>query len=164
MKEEFMRLTMLTIALAAASLLRAQEKAPAGPPPEMVSAVIPVKTLSGDAFERLCKLLDAFKVSFRADDRLRKILVYGPKGVVEQMKRVVQELDRSHGRRELGTGGFARESCRLLGRLAFLNPHRQHVPQFYMLVLGGRAELPRHHLEFGREWRRRFSRRLYRTS
>jgi hypothetical protein len=89
-----MKLTILTLALTASSLMIAQEKAPEPMPPNMVSAVIPVKTLSGDAFQRLVRLLKAFKVSFSADDRLRTILVYAPKDVVEQMKRVVQELDR----------------------------------------------------------------------
>jgi hypothetical protein len=87
---------MMSLVLAAASM-RAQEKAPEPPPApkvDMVSAVIPVKTLSGDAFQRLVRLLGAFKASFSADDRLRTIVVYAPKDVVEQMKRVVQELDR----------------------------------------------------------------------
>ena len=83
---------MLTMTLVAASLLA--QDAPPPQPANMVSAVIPVKTLSGDAFQRLVKLLNAFKVSFSSDDRLRTILVYAPKDVVEQMKRVVQELDR----------------------------------------------------------------------
>ena len=99
--------TVLTLALATVTMLPAQDKsAQAAQEFEslqglvearrsaMVSAVIPVKTLTGDAFARLVKLLQAFKVSFQADDRLRTILVYGPKDVVEQMKKVVLELDR----------------------------------------------------------------------
>ena len=94
-----MRLTtkipMMMIAFALASVLSAQEKAvELLLQPNMVSAVIPVKTLSGDAFSRLVRLLKAFKVSYTSDDRLRTILVYAPKDVVEQMKKVVLELDR----------------------------------------------------------------------
>jgi hypothetical protein len=89
-----MKLTMLTLALTVLSLLMAQEKVPDTLPQNMVSAVIPVKTLSGDAFQRLVRLLSAFKANYSADDRLRTILVYAPKDVVEQMKRVVQELDK----------------------------------------------------------------------
>lgn len=61
---------------------------------DMVAAVIPVKTLSGDAFHRLERLLNAFNVRIAADERLRTFVVYAPKDVVEQIKRVVQELDR----------------------------------------------------------------------
>lgn len=88
---------ILILVLSAGCLLAAQEKVkvePLAEGKEMVSAVIPVKTLSGDAFHRLVKLLNAFKVSFSADDRLRTIVVYAEKDVVEQMKKVIQELDR----------------------------------------------------------------------
>ncbi len=78
----------------AARLRQEVEEKYANQQPNMVSAVIPVKTLSGDAFSRLVRLLSAFKVSYSADDRLRTILVYAPKDVVEQMKKVVLELDR----------------------------------------------------------------------
>ena len=101
-----MRLTTkfpIVIAFALVSVLTAQEKAPELPqPPTMVSAVIPVKTLSGDAFSRLVRLLKAFNVSYTSDDRLRTILVYGPKDVVEQMKKVVQELDRPGSEAAMG--------------------------------------------------------------
>ncbi len=108
-RKDFMRSvkTVLALALATVTMLPAQDKsAQAAQEFEslqglvearrtaLVSAVIPVKTLTGDAFARLVKLLHAFKVSFAADDRLRTILVYGPKDVVEQMKKVVLELDR----------------------------------------------------------------------
>ena len=101
-----MRLTTkipIMIALALVSVLTAQEKAPEPPQqPNMVSAVIPVKTLSGDAFSRLVRLLSAFKVSYTSDDRLRTILVYAPKDVVEQMRKVVLELDRPGSEAAMG--------------------------------------------------------------
>jgi hypothetical protein len=102
-----MKIPILTaLALVGADLMPAQDEAVnalikqkieekyANPQANMVSAVIPVKTLTGDAFQRLVNLLKAFKVSYQADDRLRTILVYAPKDVVEQMKKVVLELDR----------------------------------------------------------------------
>ena len=106
---------VLTLALATVTILSAQDK-PAAATQDiealrgivearrsaMVSAVIPVKTLSGDAFQRLVKLLSAFKVSYVADDRLRTILVYAPKDVVEQMKKVVFELDRPGSEASVG--------------------------------------------------------------
>ncbi len=86
----------------AARLKQEVEEKYANQQPNMVSAVIPVKTLSGDAFSRLVRLLSAFKVSYSADDRLRTILVYAPKDVVEQMKNVVQELDRPGSEAAIG--------------------------------------------------------------
>lgn len=56
--------------------------------------IIHVKTLSGDAFNRLSSLLRPFQVQFQADEKLRTIVVYGPKDTVAQMKKVVEQLDR----------------------------------------------------------------------
>ena len=55
--------------------------------------IIHVKTLTGDSFDRLVKLLVVFSVRLAADGQLRTIVVYGPKDVVAQMRRVVTELD-----------------------------------------------------------------------
>ncbi len=56
--------------------------------------IIHVKSLSGDAFTRLSNLLQPFQVEFQADEKLRTIVVYGPKDTVAQMKKVVEQLDR----------------------------------------------------------------------
>ena len=98
-------ISVIPIALTVVSLAWGQDTPPAivlPQPPEMVSAVIPVKTLSGDSFGRLVKLLSAFKANFSADDRLRTIVVFAPKDVVEQMKKVVQELDRPGSEAAMG--------------------------------------------------------------
>lgn len=55
--------------------------------------IIHVKTLTGDSFDRLVKLLGVFNARVQADQQLRTIVVYAPKDVVEQMRRVVAELD-----------------------------------------------------------------------
>ncbi|HVW11174.1 MAG TPA: hypothetical protein VHC90_21460 [Bryobacteraceae bacterium] len=57
------------------------------------AAVIHVNTLTGDSFDRLVNLLRVFKASVQADSQLRTIVVYAPKDVVAQMKRVIAELD-----------------------------------------------------------------------
>jgi hypothetical protein len=92
--------------LLTATALVAQEK-PAeakpeakGPPEEAV--IIPVKTLSGDSFNRLAKMLGVFHVRYVADDKLRTILVYGPPDVIAQMRRVVEELDRPGSEAAIG--------------------------------------------------------------
>jgi hypothetical protein len=50
-----------------------------------------VKTLSGDSFKRLAGMLTAFAAKYTYDDKLRTILVYAPKDVVAQMRRVVEQ-------------------------------------------------------------------------
>jgi hypothetical protein len=91
--EIIMRLPIIltTTLLAAYSLIGQEKTEPAGP---LEAAVIPVKTLSGDSFNRLAKLLGAFGVKFTADDKLRTIVVYAPKEVVAEMRRVVAQLDQ----------------------------------------------------------------------
>ncbi|MBI3683075.1 MAG: hypothetical protein HY235_22100 [Acidobacteria bacterium] len=64
--------------------------------------IIPVKTLSGDSFNRLAKLLAVFNVKYMSDDKLRTIVVYAPKDVVAQMRRVVEELDRPGSEAAIG--------------------------------------------------------------
>ncbi|MES1262191.1 MAG: hypothetical protein ABUS49_10680, partial [Acidobacteriota bacterium] len=67
------------IAVMAASLLYGQDK-PAEVKTENWEAVnIPVKTLTGDSFQRLLKLLTVFdnNARFAGDSQLRTISVYG---------------------------------------------------------------------------------------
>lgn len=95
-----MRLFIVT--LTAAGLLFAQDK-PAEPKPEpSEAAVIQVKTLTGDSFQRLMNLLAVFGVKVRGDSEMRTIVVYAPKDVVEQMRRVVEQLDRPGSQAALG--------------------------------------------------------------
>jgi hypothetical protein len=94
--------TLMAILLAA-SFLQAQEK-----PAEVVkqepreAVIIPVKTLTGDSFDRLVNLLGVFQAQLRADKNLRTIIVYAPKDVVEQMRKVVNELDRPGSEAAIG--------------------------------------------------------------
>jgi len=93
---------MMTILLAA-MVLHAQDK-----PSEVVKAqpreavIIPVKTLTGDSFNRLVRLLGVFSAQMNADEKLRTIVVYAPKDVVEQMRKVVNELDRPGSEAAIG--------------------------------------------------------------
>jgi hypothetical protein len=101
-----MRLPMIVATVAfSAMVMIAQEKAPEPKEakqgnPEAV--IIPVKTLSGDSFNRLAKMLGVFGVRYVADDKLRTILVYAPPDVVKQMRRVVEELDRPGSEAAIG--------------------------------------------------------------
>ena len=94
--------TLMAILLAA-SLLQAQDK-----PAEVVkqepreAVIIPVKTLTGDSFDRLVRLLGVFGAQMSADKNLRTIVVYAPKDVVEQMRKVVNELDRPGSEAAIG--------------------------------------------------------------
>jgi hypothetical protein len=95
----------ITTLMLAASLLAGQEKAPelVLPKPEPFEAVIiPVKTLSGDSFNRLAKLLGVFGAKIIADDKLRTIVVYAPKDVVAQVRRVVEQLDKPGSEAAIG--------------------------------------------------------------
>jgi hypothetical protein len=90
--------------LVIAGLLQAQDK-PAEPKPEpREAAIIPVKTLTGDSFDRLVRLLNVFnaQAQFSGDKNLRTIVVYAPKDVVEQMRKVVAELDRPGSEAAIG--------------------------------------------------------------
>jgi len=94
--------------LAMAALLCAQDKPPAaadaaGAKQENYeAAIIPVKTLTGDSFDRLSKLLGVFNVRFVADEKLRTIVVYAPKDVVEKMRKVVEQLDQPGSEAAIG--------------------------------------------------------------
>jgi hypothetical protein len=90
--------TILIVAALAASTVWAQNaadtKAPQPPNREGYEAqVIHVKTLTGDSFNRLSKMLQVFNVGISGDENLRTIVVYGPKDVVAQVEKVVAELD-----------------------------------------------------------------------
>jgi hypothetical protein len=91
-------LAIISSSILAAAMLAGQEK-PAEPKKEaeqgsMEAAIIPVKTLTGDSFDRLVNMLRVFNVKYSADNKLRTILVYAPKDVVAQIRRVVEQLDR----------------------------------------------------------------------
>lgn len=81
--------------------LLAQDK-PAAPAASPEAVIIPVKTLSGDAFNRLARMLDIFGVPYKADDQLRTIVAYGPKDKVAQMRAVVEQLDRPGSEAAIG--------------------------------------------------------------
>ena len=83
----------------AATLAFAQDKpdnkkAPEAASQPMEAEVIQVKTLTGDSFTRLMKLLEVFHAHVQGDSQLRTIVVYAPKDVAAQMRRVVEQLDR----------------------------------------------------------------------
>jgi hypothetical protein len=97
---------MMSIIVLAAGCLIAQETTPEAKPGGKTGSeqavIIPVKTLSGDSFNRLAKMLGVFNVRYVADDKLRMILVYAPPDVVAQMRRVVEELDRPGSEAAIG--------------------------------------------------------------
>jgi len=92
----------ILIFLFAASLAFAQDQSPkplpgAGlPQPETPkeAEIIQVKTLTGDSFERLVKLLGVFGAHMTSDSQMRTIVVYAAKDVVTQIRHVVEQLDR----------------------------------------------------------------------
>jgi hypothetical protein len=93
---------LMTILLAA-GLLQAQDKpAETIKPESREAAIIPVKTLTGDSFDRMINLLRVFPADLRADKDLRTILVYAPKDVVEQIRKAVNELDRPGSEAAIG--------------------------------------------------------------
>jgi len=94
---------LLTLILTA-GIVFAQDK-PAGiPPPETPkeAAIIPVKTLTGDSFDRLLNMLQVFGVPFKGDSQLRTIVVYAPKDTVDQMRHIVEQLDRPGSEAAIG--------------------------------------------------------------
>jgi len=84
----------------AAGLLPGQEKQDKRDTYDAV--IIPVKTLSGDSFERLARLLSVFGAKYVADDKLRTIVVYAPSDVVAKMRRVVEQLDQPGSEAAIG--------------------------------------------------------------
>ncbi|PYT23400.1 MAG: hypothetical protein DMG57_32070 [Acidobacteria bacterium] len=98
-----MRSPVIVTAIVLATHLVSGQDKPAEVKQEAPEAVIiPVKTLSGDSFRRLVELLAVFKASYRGDEKLRTIVVYAPKDVVGQMRRVVEELDRPGSEAAIG--------------------------------------------------------------
>lgn len=101
-----MSLRIVSALILTAALLAGQEKrteAEEQPRREgFEAAIISVKTLSGDSFNRLAKLLGAFGAKYTYDDKLRTIVVYAPKDVVAEMRRVVAELDRPGSEAAIG--------------------------------------------------------------
>jgi len=98
-----MRLPVIVTAIVLAAHLVSGQDKPAEVKQEAQEAVIiPVKTLSGDSFRRLVNLLQVFKASYQGDEKLRTIVVYAPKDVVAQMRRVVEELDRPGSEAAIG--------------------------------------------------------------
>lgn len=101
----------LSILLIAAGLAFAQDK-PAEPKPDnpaetakkepFEAEIIPVKTLTGDSFDRLMNLLAVFNAQVRGSATLRTIVVYAPKDVVAQMRRVVEQLDQPGSEAAIG--------------------------------------------------------------
>jgi hypothetical protein len=94
---------MMPVVLAAGAVY-AQDKppAPAESKPEYDAVIIPVKTLTGDSFNRLVNLLGVFHADFKADDKLRTIVVYAPHDVVEKMRKVIAELDQPSSEAAIG--------------------------------------------------------------
>jgi hypothetical protein len=89
--------------VAAGLILAADEKEKVPEKTEGYEAtIIPVKTLSGDSFNRLVRLLSVFGARYSFDDRLRTIVVYAPKDVVAQMRRVVEHLDQPGSEAAIG--------------------------------------------------------------
>lgn len=86
-------------------LLTAQDK-PKEKTPESTkdyeAAIIPVKTLTGDSFNRLSQMLRVFQVQYSSDEKLRTIVVYAPKNVTDQIRRVVAELDKPGSEAAIG--------------------------------------------------------------
>jgi hypothetical protein len=88
--------------LFAATLIHAQDKPAEVKPEPREAVIIPVKTLTGDSFNRLVKLLGVFNAQYSADEQLRTILVYAPKDVVDKMRKVIEELDRPGSEAAIG--------------------------------------------------------------
>src|SRR5204863_1648420 len=101
-KEMRLLTILMTVVVFSKTGLMAQDQ-PAEPKhPTLEAVVIPVKTLSGDSFRRLEKMLSVFGVRYVADDKLRTILVYASPEVVAQMRRVIEQLDRPGSEAAIG--------------------------------------------------------------
>lgn len=85
-----------------ATSLTAQEKAPPANKADYETAIIPVKTLTGDSFQRLANMLRIFDAKYQADEKLRTIVVYAPKDVIAHMRKVIESLDRPGSEAAIG--------------------------------------------------------------
>lgn len=97
-----MRSVRVITVLWAAGFASAQTYNPPASQEAVVAEVIHVKTLTGDAFSRLGNLLSVFNYRIGMDEKLRTIVVYAPKDVVAEMKKIVDELDRTGSEVALG--------------------------------------------------------------
>ena len=103
-----MRLSVVFSTLIITAMGMVGQEKPAEPKPSLPNrgdeqaAIIGVKTLSGDSFNRLARMLSVFNVRYSADDKLRTILVYAPPDVVAQIRKVVEELDRPGSEAAIG--------------------------------------------------------------
>ncbi len=99
-----MKIMRLAILLAAGAMGYAAQEKTAPNEANFESAVIPVKSLTGDSFKRLVSMLEVFRNSARvsADDRLRIVVVYGPGPTIAQMRKVVAELDKPGSEASVG--------------------------------------------------------------
>jgi hypothetical protein len=77
-------------------MLRGQDKpaVPETPSGPLETAIIHVKALDENSFDRLFRLLKVFDAKISADNQLRTILVYGRPNEVAQIRHVIEELDR----------------------------------------------------------------------
>jgi hypothetical protein len=98
---------MMPVVLAAGALC-GQDKPSApmplnpAPTPDYDAVIIPVKTLTGDSFERMVRLLNVFQARMQADDKLRSIVVYAPRDVVDKIRKIVAELDQPGSEAAIG--------------------------------------------------------------
>jgi hypothetical protein len=101
----------LSILLIAAGLAFAQDKpveqkqespAETAKKEPFEAEIIPVRTLTGDSFDRLMNLLSVFNAQVKGSATLRTIVVYAPKDVVAQMRRVVEQLDQPGSEAAIG--------------------------------------------------------------
>lgn len=95
---------LMTTLVLLAGLLGAQEKT-APPKPDTShyeTAIIPVKTLTGDSFRRMSMMLNVFGAKYQADEVLRTVVVYAPKEVIAEMRKVIEALDRPGSEAAIG--------------------------------------------------------------
>jgi hypothetical protein len=94
---------IISIFVPAGLLLAADEKEKAPEKTEGYEAsIVVVKTLSGDAFNRLGRMLNVFGARYTVDEKLRTILIYAPKDVTAQMRRVIEQLDQPGSEAAIG--------------------------------------------------------------
>lgn len=93
---------VMPVVLAAGALYGQNQPGLATSTPDYDAVIIPVKTLTGDSFDRLVKLLTVFNAHMQSDDKLRTIVVYAPRDVVDKMRKVVAELDQPGSEAAIG--------------------------------------------------------------